>query len=273
MIKKTLGDFLKMAVVFGAIFFLFLVGIKFLPEKQRNQWLYPNKNSALLSIEQEVILGEKMEKIFFDNHQEVNIKVIDSALWVILTRLEKQIEQSEYDYIIKVIDSPEINAFTIPGGRIYINRGLISFCDSPEQLAAVLAHEIGHVEKRHTVSKLIKEFGINLLFTILSGGDMILTRDLFHEAASTAFDRSYEKEADQFALELLEKAKISPAAIASFFRKMNRENLGYDEKIEFLMTHPHNNARIKRSLNHKTKDNFTTEKFVLNWEEVKREAQ
>lgn len=106
-------------------------------------------------------------------------------------------------------------------GEVYINRGLISFCDSPEQLAAVLAHEIGHVEKRHTISKLIKEFGIGLLFTIISGGDPFLLTDLFHTTVSTAFDRSYEKEADQFALNLLEEAKISPTAMASFFRKLN----------------------------------------------------
>jgi len=273
MVKKTLWDFFKMIILFGGIFFLFLVGIKLLPEKQRNQWFYQDKKSALLSIEQEILLGEKIEEILLQNHQEIKINIIDSALWVILSQLEKKIEQSEYDYIIKVIDSPKINAFTIPGGRIYINKGLISFCDSPEQLAAVLAHEIGHIEKRHTVSKPIKEFGINLLFVIISGGDTVLLTDLFQATASTAFDRSYEKEADQYALILLEKAKISPTAMASFFRKINRENLAYDEKMEFLMTHPHNNARIKRALNHKTRDDFESQRIELNWEEVVREAE
>ena len=136
-----------------------------------------------------------------------------------------------------------------------------------------MAHEIGHVEHRHVVSKLIKELGISLLFTIISGGDPFLLTDLFRNTASTAFDRSYEKEADQFALNLLEEAKISPTAMASFFRKLNRENLGYDEKMEFLMTHPHNNARIKRALNHKTRDAFESQRFELNWEEVVREAK
>lgn len=273
MVKKLLWDFLKMSLLFGGIFFLLFVGIKFLPEKQRNQWFYQENKNVLLSVEQEILLGEKIEEIVFQNHREVKINIIDSALWVILTRLEKKIEQSEYDYIIKVIDSPEINAFTIPGGRIYINIGLISFCDSPEQLAAVLAHEIGHIEKRHSVSKLIKEFGINLLFTIISGGNTVLLTDLFHATASTAFDRSYEKETDQFALNLLEEAKISPTAMASFFRKLNRENLGYDERIEFLMTHPQNNARIKSPLNYKTRDDFESQRFELNWEEVVIEAE
>ena len=54
------------------------------------------------------------------------------------------------------VDYDLVNAFTIPGGRIYIYKGLFEFCESAEQLAAVLAHEIGHVEKCHKVSKLIK---------------------------------------------------------------------------------------------------------------------
>ena len=63
-----------------------------------------------------------------------------------------------------------------------------------------------------------------MLFTIISGGDPFLLTDLFHTTVSTAFDRSHEKEADQFALNLLEEAKISPTAMASFFRKLNRES-------------------------------------------------
>lgn len=112
-----------------------------------------------------------------------------------------------------------------------------------------------------------------MLFTIISGGDPFLLTDLFHTTVSTAFDRSHEKEADQFALNLLEEAKISPTAMASFFRKLNRENFGYDERIEILMTYPQNNARIKSALNHKTRDDFESQRFELNWQEVEREAE
>ena len=113
-----------------------------------------------------------------------------------------------------------------------------------------MAHEIGHVEKRHTASKLIKEFGLKILFSIVTGGDTILLGELWESTVSGAFDRSNEKEADQYAMELLERAKIAPTAIASFFRKLNREELDYNENMEFLMTHPHNNSRIKASLSY-----------------------
>lgn len=163
-----------------------------------------------------------------------------------------------------------MNAFTIPGGNIYVFKGLISFCDSPEQLAAVLAHEMGHVEKRHTVDRLVREFGLSILFSIMTGGDSVLLSDVYQTLISTGFSRSQEKEADQFALELLEDANISPKSIASFFRKLNRENLAYNEKIELIMTHPHNNARIKASLAYEVDVDFKEIPLDLNWEKIKR---
>ena len=86
---------------------------------------------------------------------------------------------------------------------------------------------------------------------------------------SNAFDRPKEKEADQFALALLEKSNIAPTAMASFFRKMNRTQLNYNEKMEFLMTHPHNNSRIKTSLNYETSENFEAQKIDIDWDRVK----
>ena len=70
-------------------------------------------------------------------------------------------------------------------------------------------------------------------------------------------------------MQLLEKAGISPRVIAAFFRKLNRENLNYNEKIEFLMSHPHNNARIKRSLEYKPSYDFKTLPFDLDWNKIK----
>ena len=190
-------------------------------------------------------------------------------MWAVGKRLQEQIPTSEYDYNIIVLDNAQINAFTIPGGNIYVFSGLISFCDSPEQLAAVLAHEMGHVEKRHTVDRLAREFGLSVLFSIMTGGDTVLLTDLYQTLISSGFSRSQEKEADQFALNLLEDASISPKSIASFFRKLNRENLAYDENIELVMTHPHNNTRIKASLNHEVDETFKEIPFNLNWEEIK----
>jgi len=161
-----------------------------------------------------------------------------------------------------------VNAYTILGGKIFISKALISFCESPKELAAVLAHEIGHVEQRHTVSRILKEFTVSLLFGIIRGSDTVLLSELWNTTISSSFDSEHEKESDEYAMQLLEKAGISPKVIAAFFRKLNRENLDYNEKIEFLMSHPHNNARIKRSLDYKTSEDFKTIPFDLDWNNI-----
>lgn len=268
--KKIFLDGLKSLGIFGGIFLLFYLGLNLLSEEKKTKWFYSNEKTSLISFEQEIALGELVAEYIISTQYKESLrnKTIDSMMWAVSKRLQQQIPASAYDYNIIVLDDPQVNAFTIPGGNIYVFKGLISFCDSPEQLAAVLAHEMGHVEKRHTVSRLVREFGLSILFSIMTGGDGVLLSDLYQTLISTGFSRSQEKEADQFALELLEDANISPKSIASFFRKLNRENMAYDEKIELIMTHPHNNARIKASLTYEVDAGFEEIPFKLNWEKI-----
>lgn len=269
--EKILLDGLKSLGIFGGIYILFYVGLNLLSEDKKTKWFYSDEKVSLFSYEQEIALGELIDEYIISSEYKKPLtnKTIDSMMWAVGKRLQEQIPTSEYDYNIIVLDNAQINAFTIPGGNIYVFSGLISFCESPEQLAAVLAHEMGHVEKRHTVDRLAREFGLSVLFSIMTGGDTVLLSDLYQTLISSGFSRSQEKEADQFALNLLEDASISPKSIASFFRKLNRENLAYDENIELVMTHPHNNTRIKASLNHEVDETFQEIPFNLNWEEIK----
>lgn len=270
--KKIVLDGLKSLGIFGGIFLLFYLGLNLLSEEKKTKWFYSDKKTSLISFEQEIALGELVAAhiISAQYKEPLTSKTIDSMMWAVSKRLQQQIPATAYDYTIVVLDDPQVNAFTIPGGNIYVFKGLISFCDSPEQLAAVLAHEMGHVEKRHTVDRLVREFGLSILFSIMTGGDSVLLSDVYQTLISTGFSRSQEKEADQFALELLEDANISPKSIASFFRKLNRENLAYNEKIELIMTHPHNKARIKASLAYDVDVDFKEIPLDLNWEKIKR---
>jgi len=269
--NKIITDLAKTIGLFGGILLLLYFGMQLLSEENKTKWFYADNQTQLISYEQEHQLSDIISEHILETSNQKILKneLIDSVVWAVSSHLKKQIEISEYDYEILVLDSPEINAFTIPGGRIYVFKGLLEFCDSAEHLAAILAHEMGHVEKRHTVSKLVKEFGLKIILTLLTGGDSVLFSELGHTVLSNKFDRSQEKEADLFALELLEKSQISPTTIASFFRKLNRENLDYNEKMEFLMTHPHNNSRIKTSLEYETENNFTPKLLDIDWDRIK----
>src|SRR5690606_24136018 len=112
-----------------------------------------------------------------------------------------------------------VNAFALPGGNIVILSGLLEFSENPEEVAAVLAHEMAHVEKRHVVDRLLKEFGMQVVFGVLTGGDLVVLSEISRTVTSTFFDRRQEEEADEFALELLHRCNISPRALGTLFRR------------------------------------------------------
>jgi beta-barrel assembly-enhancing protease len=259
------GVFKDLAILL-IIAVLILTGGYFLARKIWNSDL---DLSYKLSYDQEEKMGELFRSLVLQEFQVVENNAADTALHQITDRLIKALDSTHYRYQFVILRSKEINAFTLPGGNIYVFSGLIDFAKSPEELAAVLSHEIGHAEKRHVVSKLIKELSLSVLLTMMSGQDPGAVGQILKQILGSSFDRDQEAEADQFALELLEKSKISPKALAKFFERLNTKDLDYDESLELIMSHPHNNKRIEQSLRYKTKNNFHPVPFTINWEKVR----
>lgn len=225
--------------------------------------------SYQVSVEQEEELGNLIKDMVWDRFTTVKDNAADSAIQLIKDRLINALDTSAYRYQFTIIQSSQINAFTIPGGNIYIFSELIKSAETPEEVAAVLAHEIGHAEQRHVVTKLIKDLSITTIVSILSGGDPSMLAQILESIVGNSFDRKQEEAADKFALELLEDAQISPKSLARFFERLNEKNLDYDENLEILMTHPHNDRRIEQVRKYKTKNNFKPVPFNLDWKKVK----
>lgn len=259
---STLRDLLVLVLIGGA---LFLGGYLLVRELQKRDVGL----SYDFSIEQEEDLGNLFKDIIWDEYPVIENNAADTALQTITRRLVDQLDSSKYKYQFTIIKSKEINAFTIPGGNIFIFSGLIEMTESPEELAAVLAHEIGHAEKRHVVSKLVKQLSMTAIIGILSGGDPSMLMQVLKDVVGNTFDRGQEEEADRFALELLEKSSISPKSLARFFERLNENNLDYDKNLEILMTHPHNDNRINEVRKYKIKNNFEAKAFDLDWERVR----
>lgn len=221
-----------------------------------------------VSIEQEEKLGDLFKDMIWDKYPTLKENTADSALQEITSRLVKQLDSTKYRYEFTIIKSDDINAFTIPGGNIYVFSGLMKLAETPEEVAAVLAHEIGHAEKRHVVSKMMKELSITAIVSILSGGDPSILTQVLKDIIGNSFDRDQEKEADQFALELLEKSGISPKSMARFFERMKEKDLDYNKNLEILMTHPHNDNRIEQARRYRTKNDFKPIPFNMDWKKV-----
>lgn len=246
---------------------LILLGVFALIWLLASLFKYPD-DPQLLSIEKEERLGEAYVDLILLNPMfgELEDEGIDSAILVIGDRLEAGLGHSEYSYNFVVFDSEMINAFTVPGGNILISTGLIRFCDSPEELAAVMAHEMGHVEERHVVSRLIKELGLD----ILTSGDQFVIGEVTGLLTSTSFDRKQEEEADLFAAELLERSSIEPRTMATLFRKLEEEmDNELMKHFEIISTHPNFSSRIKEALSYKPGDDFEALPVDLDWEGIK----
>ena len=221
-----------------------------------------------LGIEQEEQLGDKLYEILESSFEQVDDEIVLDAVEAVYDRLSAHMEPTEYEYKIHVVENGQVNAFAMPGGHIVVFDGLIEFAESPEELAAVLAHEMGHCEHRHVVKRMMKELGIALI-TVVMAGDPGLVHEAYETVLGGVFDRAQEREADDFSLELMERSGIRPTAMASFFRRVNRELGSLDERLEFLQTHPHNNSRIKAALEYKVHADFEEQPFEIEWDEVR----
>jgi predicted Zn-dependent protease len=259
--KSILLDVLKISVVLGLVWLAFAY--------------FSGKLNTDLDLSISVANEEKLGKVLVDEllidnprvKQETN-EIVDSAVQAITKRLVKSIGLTDYQYTIRVIKSEDINAFTMPGGNIFVYTGLLKFAESPDEVAAVLAHEIGHAENKHVVKRLAKELGVALLFSILSGGDAVVLNEVARTATSTVFDREQEREADDYCMSLMEKAKLNPKSLATFFRRVDEMTGDVDNNMEIIMTHPNNNSRIKNALEYKLAANFKALSFNMNWQRV-----
>ncbi|HET8657288.1 MAG TPA: M48 family metallopeptidase [Longimicrobiaceae bacterium] len=158
------------------------------------------------------------------------------------------------DYHFYIIDSSVVNAFALPGGYVYVTRGLIEQTRNGAELAAVLAHEIGHVAARHGVEKLERQLRtgsvVDLLYTLFLGGEPQLLRDNALEMAgalwSARHSREDEAQADRLAVRYLIKAGFDPDAMVTILQTLLQEERsdGVPRANSWFSSHPLTSERI-----------------------------
>ena len=153
----------------------------------------------------------------------------------------------EFTYKFHVIDSPEINAFCLPGGHIYIYTGMRKIIKTDDELAAVLAHEITHAEEHHYAKASAKSNGRNTLLTvgsILLGLPPVLGQALSigSDAMTQKHSRSAEYEADRKGLARMERAGFKPEAMATVLQRLAEED-ETDSLFRWMASHPEGKKR------------------------------
>lgn len=185
-------------------------------------------------VEQEVTLG----RVSFDSMRAgLTLREDGPAVATARSLVETLTRDSRFTYQVYVAQDATPNAFALPGGIIVVHTGLIEMTSTPEELAGVLAHEVQHVELRHSLRGLIKELGLRGVWAFVMGDiGGTLAGQAALELTSLQFSRDDEREADAHGFDALVRAGINPAGMPAFFKTLS-ESTG-TQVPAFLSTHP-----------------------------------
>ena len=213
-------------------------------------------HSNKFSIADDVKLGrqaaqeaEQQFPLMRDNLVEDYVQRVGSRL---VAAIPSQFQHPEFQYYFKVINARDINAFALPGGPMYVNRGMIEAARSEGEMAGVMAHEISHVALRHGTAQATKGQKYGTLAAIAGIGATILTRNPNVGQLAQApfavyllkFSREYETEADILGAQIMARAGYDPRDLANMFRTIEQQGGG--SSGGFLSSHPSPKDRYAR---------------------------
>ncbi|HCQ64020.1 MAG TPA: peptidase M48 Ste24p [Rhodobacteraceae bacterium] len=172
-----------------------------------------------------------------------------AALDAMIARLDPG-DDLPYPLEVSVLDHPMANAFALPGGRVVLFRGLIEEASGPDEVAAVLAHEIGHVVNRDPTRDALRLAGsvgvLGLLFGDFAGGTVVLV--LANQLINAKYSQAAESGADEYAHALLTDAGLPPSALGTFFERIRAEHGDAEGITAHFSSHPQMTARIEAAL-------------------------
>jgi predicted Zn-dependent protease len=219
---------------------------------------YSLKNAyAMMSVEEERKFGEKLLKDVKHQVKLVNESEIDNYVKKIGEKILRQVDVKYFDFNFFVIEDPALNAFAMPGGNIFIHSGILEYIDSEDDLACVIAHEIGHIQARHIAKRLATMQKLNIATIALAvtglflGGSgqgsqaAIAGSTALAMSATLKYSRTDEEEADRRAFEWVCKAGYNPQGLINVMKKIIQNRwIGSDSIPGYLSTHPSSSERI-----------------------------
>ncbi|GAA4445595.1 hypothetical protein GCM10023188_49000 [Pontibacter saemangeumensis] len=224
-----------------------------------------DNDGVIFSVEDDINLGQQVShevdstyraqgKLLERSNSNANVQKAYQNLDRIVNRIlnSGQVKyQQEFPWSVKIIQDEEtLNAFATPGGHIYVYTGLIKYLEREDHFAGVLAHEIAHADKRHSVKQLQRDYGIALLLSVALGNDPGTLQQIAAQLTGTLtglkFSRDAETEADNASIEYLAGTNFYACdGAAGFFLKLEQDAQQGGAPPEFLSTHPSPDNRIQ----------------------------
>ncbi len=205
-----------------------------------------------VSTQQEVQMGQQYSTQLNTDLPIVKDPAIQQYINQLGDSIAKLTGRGDLDWQFFLVNTDVVNAFALPGGFIYINRGVVERADKMDEVAGVVGHEIGHVVKRHSVKQMQQQQGANIGVALTC----VLTHVCDSQASQAAiqvggaavfasFSRQDEKEADEEGFRNVVRANISPKGMTSFFQKLLAEEKGGGSPVDaWFRDHPLTQDRI-----------------------------
>jgi len=218
-------------------------------------FLLPYLTVAIVSItplSYEVKLGQSISADILEALEEEGAQGIcaeapgAAALSKLVQGLSGHTRRASIPYDVRVLDVKSVNAIALPGGYIYVFRGLLEKAESESELAGVLAHEMAHVDMRHPMHGLVRSYGLSLLSDMMFGGGTL--GGVSNMLMLSSYSREAEEQADAAAIETLEQAGLSTEGMAVFFERLRALEEESDFGLPgFLSTHPEIETRVAKA--------------------------
>lgn len=216
-----------------------------------------SKTAEDITPENEYYIGRSVAASLLTNYKVYENKKVESYLNNICAVITENSENPNLynGYHIKILDSKEVNAFSTSGGHIFVTLGMLNCADSEDALAAVIAHEVAHIQLQHGLkaiksSRFVTAFEqtANAALTVSKGAELASTMDdmvgdVFSEMVENGYSKDQEFDADSMAVKLMADAGYSPLSITVLLKDMEKLQNGSSKGV--YKTHPTPEKRIK----------------------------
>jgi predicted Zn-dependent protease len=235
----------KIPTVVKAMGWMVVAGIALLAFLWFNLKSLAQKATAKIPKEVEVALGEAVAAQFLTKVQGTPDPAHKGKLDRATARLLPVVNQHGYEFKFHIIKDSSLNAFAIPGGQVFVHTGLLDAATRPEQVAGVLAHEIAHVTRQHSLRNMVESAGLGAIVSILFGGADAGTLVSAGEwLLQQKYSRDTEREADEYGWKYLVESKTDPAGLLEFFEKLKAQEGALNGVPDVISTHPATEERV-----------------------------
>ena len=214
-----------------------------------------NQFTGLMPAAQEEQIGASEHQKIIAQFGLYNEPGLQSYVSQVGAKLARNTERPDVNYKFFVLDSPIVNAMALPGGYVYISRGILALANNEAEMAAVMAHEIGHVTARHSAERyshgVVTSLGAAVLSAALDSGGASQALGVGSNLYMSSYSRGQESEADSLGMRYMTRAGYDPSAMTAFLTSMQNESAlesgGSGNSFNYFSTHPATPQRVAQS--------------------------